>query len=62
MTEEGMVLMRSAKRFHSAIGRAVSAASVHFLPKKGDQSTVNLVLKLVSTGSEVFLPVSSAAR
>jgi hypothetical protein len=28
----GTVVMRSARRFHSASGMAVSAASVHFLP------------------------------
>ena len=59
---DGKVVIRSAKRFHSGMGMAVSAASVHFLPKNGDQSTVNLVLKLVSTGSEVCFPASKAAR
>ena len=58
----GTVVMRSARRFHSASGMAVSAASVHFLPRKGAQSTAYLLLKLVSTGSKVFLPASIAAR
>ena len=38
----GSVVMRSARRFHSVIGMAVSQASVHFLPRKGDQSVANL--------------------
>ena len=29
----GTVVIRSARRFHSAIGIAVSALSVHFLPR-----------------------------
>ena len=58
----GMVLIFSAKRFHSVSGMAVSALSVHFLFKKGDQSTANLPLKLLSTGSDVCTPASIAAR
>jgi hypothetical protein len=41
---------------------AVSPASVHFLLRNGLQSTAYLLLKLVSTGSTVFLPASMAAR
>jgi hypothetical protein len=48
----GMVVTRSARRLISASGSAVSAASVHFLPRKGAQSTAYLLLKLVSTGSD----------
>ena len=57
-----MVVMRSARRLSSASGSAVSAASVHFLPRNGAQSTAYLLLKLVSTGSTVCLPASIAAR
>ena len=60
-----MVEILVAKRFHSDKGMAVSPASVHFFPMKGDQSTVNLVLKLsvqntlerISRGSEVVKPI-----
>ena len=58
----GTVLILSAKRFHSVSGIAVSALSVHFLFKKGDQSTANFPLKLLSTGSDVCTPASIAAR
>ena len=58
----GMLLIFSARRFHSVSGIAVSALSVHFLFKKGDQSTANLPLKLLSTGSDVCTPASIAAR
>ena len=58
----GMVVMRSASRLISASGSAVSALSVHFLPRNGAQSTAYLLLKLVSTGSTVCLPASNAAR
>jgi hypothetical protein len=40
----GSVVMRSARRLISASGSAVSAASVHFLPRNGDQSTAYLLL------------------
>jgi len=58
----GIVVRRSDRRFHSAIGMAESEASVHFLLRYGLQSTANLLLKLVSTGSTVWRPSSSAAR
>ena len=58
----GTVVIFSARRFHSEVGIAVSPASVHFLLRYGLQSTAYLLLKLVSTGSTVFLPSSKAAR
>ena len=58
----GTVVMRSARRLISASGSAVSAASVHLRLRNGAQSTAYLLLKLVSTGSPVCLPSSSAAR
>ena len=58
----GTVVMRSARRLISASGSAVSAASVHLRFRNGAQSTAYLLLKLVSTGSPVCLPASSAAR
>ena len=58
----GIVVMRSARRLNSATGSAVSAASVHFLFRNGDQSTAYLPLKLVRTGSRVWRPASIAAR
>ena len=40
----GTFVIRSASRFSSASGNAVSAASVHFLPRNGFQSTAYLLL------------------
>ena len=40
----GIVVMRSARRFSSAIGTAVSAASVHLRFRNGTQSTAYLLL------------------
>ena len=62
VTLSGIVVILSARRFHSAMGMAVSPASVHFFPRNGDQSTAYLLLKLVNTGSTVCLPASMAAR
>jgi hypothetical protein len=35
VTASGIVVMRSARRFHSVIGMAVSAASVHLVAQEG---------------------------
>ena len=62
LNSAGRLTNLSARRFHSVNGIAVSALSVHFLFKNGDQSTANLPLKLLKTGSRVCLPSSIAAR
>ncbi len=46
----GTVVTRSASRFSSSSGTWVSAASVHFEPRNGAQSTANCGLKFDSTG------------
>ncbi|MNM97972.1 hypothetical protein D3C81_1104920 [compost metagenome] len=58
----GIVVIRSARRFSSVTGTAVSAASVHLRFRNGIQSTANLFLKFDRTGSAVCLPASIAAR
>ena len=47
---------------HLSIGTCVSAASVHFAPTNGAQSTANLDLKFESTGLTVCWPASSVSR
>jgi hypothetical protein len=51
-------------RFPAFVGNdfkaILNAGTVFF--KKGEQSTANLPLKLLNTGSEVCLPASIAAR
>ena len=53
---------RSPRRWSSSIGTCVSAASVHFAPTNGAQSTANLDLKFEGTGLTVCWPASSVSR
>ena len=58
----GTVVTRSARRLSSSNGTLVSAASVHFAPRNGAQSTANLDLKFDSTGLTDCWPASSVSR
>ncbi len=62
LNPSGAVVRRTARRSSSLIGTAVSAASVHFAPMNGAQSTAYLRWKFDSTGLEVCRPSSSACR
>ncbi len=62
LNPSGTVVSGSASRCSSARGTWVSAASVHFAPRNGAQSTANLLLKFDSTGLTVCWPASSVSR
>src|SRR5260364_293388 len=58
----GMAVMRSARRFNSASGTAVSAASIHLRFTNGIQSIAYWPLYFDNTRSLVCRPSSSAWR
>ena len=58
----GTWVIFSPRRFSSATGSPVSAASVHFLLRNWVQSDEKRLLWLVMTGSTVCLPASMASR